>query len=65
MSDDVIKARVEEVRSETVIVRPLKGMWKASVFTLPKHPNLELKKGHFVNIIVPTGGQFVEWAPVE
>ena len=47
-----------------ITVQPLEGKWKASFFTLPPHPTLDLEEGQLVQIIVPVGGQGAEWAPV-
>jgi hypothetical protein len=59
-----ITAEVREISDTQVAVYPLDGKWKASVFHLPPHPQLTLEEGQLVNIIVHTGGQFVDWAPV-
>jgi hypothetical protein len=59
-----ITARVGEI-GRRITVYPTEGPWKASFFSLPPHPTRELEKGELVQIIVPTGGQGAEWAPVE
>lgn len=59
-----IAAEVRKISDTSVEVCPLEGKWKASVFHLPPHPRLTLEEGQLVNIIVQTGGQFVDWASV-
>lgn len=59
-----ITAEVRKI-GRRITVYPLEGRWKASFFSLPPHPKLDLEEGQLVQIIVPHGGQGAEWAPVD